>query len=244
MFLGLIPDQIKVTDLTKADLQTYIHHRRAQVGKQTGQPIDYTTIYKELSQITNALSKREEFYHHLASWKLPKAPAAPKGLKRKSQRKRIVTRNELAVIIKELRREPSGSQNWNHYFHRVRLADTLEFAFWTGLRRKEISNLKFSQFDPDQEALLNVKRWKTGDIAEVYPLAIRAIEIINKRRELQNGTQYIFTPNGRPIESVYRTLKNVCMKLGVNYGRFDEFGFVPHDLIRNFGTENFRDSYI
>jgi integrase len=61
---------------------------------------------------------------------------------------------------------------------------------------------------------------------------------------LQDGGAFIFTPTGNPIESNYRTLKTVCAKLGVPYGRYNEDGFVSHDLRHNFGTEIMRGSDI
>jgi len=39
-------------------------------------------------------------------------------------------------------------------------------------------------------------------------------------------------------------LKNVCSKLGIEYGRFSEGGFVPHDLRRNFATETLKSTDI
>ena len=97
---------------------------------------------------------------------------------------------------------PRESQKWNHYFHRVRLGHTLEFGYWTGLWRQEISNLKFSQFDKMQDALLDVVRFKTSDLTEVFPIAPSAIETIEERRELQKATPYIFTPNGNPMNRI------------------------------------------
>lgn len=97
--------------------------------------------------------------------------------------------------------------------------------------------MKFSQYDSDQQALLNVKRWKTDTVTKFFPLGKRAIEIIEARRELQKDCDYIFTPNGEPIEANYRTLKNVCAKLKIPYGRFTDGGFVRHDLRYNFASD-------
>ena len=95
-----------------------------------------------------------------------------------------------------------------------------------------------------QQALLNVKRWKTDTVTKFFPLGKRAIEIINDRRKLQKDSDNIFTPDGKPIESNYRTLKNVCEDLKILYGRFTAGGFVSHDLRHNFGTEIMRESDI
>lgn len=153
-------------------------------------------------------------------------PELPKGFKKKTKRERLVTEKELVAVIAELMKEPKGKQTHAHHFHRVRLAHILEFGYWTGLRRKEIAKLKFSQYDEQQQALLNVKRWKTDTVTKFFPLGKRAIEIINVRRELQKDSDYVFTTDGEPIASSYRTLKNVCEDLRINYGRYTDGGFI------------------
>jgi len=246
-FLSLIPTDIKIIDIVKADFQSYITKRRAQIGEQSGKPIKTQTIYKELYQVSAALNARNDHFPRnqaLEDWKPPKPPKAPPGLKRKSQRSRVVTQDELHAVINELYKRPAKPQNFHQYFSRVRLGHTLEFAYWTGLRRKEISNLKFSQFDKKQDVLTNVVRFKTSDVQPIYPLAKRAVEIITERRGLQKDTPYIFSNNGNPIESNYRTMKNVCDKLRIPYGTFQENGFVIHDLRRNFGTEILKETDI
>jgi len=238
-FLSLIPTDIKIIEIVKADFQTYITHRRSQIGKQSGKPIKMQTVYKELYQASAALNARNEHFPHnqpLEDWKPPKLPKAPPGLKRKSQRSRVVSADEMRAILDELYNEPTGKQTWKQYFHRVRLGHILEFGFWTGLRRKEISNLRFSQFDEKQDSLTNVVRFKTSDVTPIYPLSRRAVEIIIERKKLQKDKPYIFSNNGNPIESIYRTMKNVCKKLNIPYGNLNENGFVLHDLRRNFGT--------
>ena len=244
VFLSLVAPGIKTADLTQSHFQNYIDYRSGQVGKLTGQPIRRQTIYKELYAITSALRKGRQYFSILDKWQVPELPELPRGFKKKSKRERLVTQKELADIVAELIKAPEGKQTHAHHFHRVRLAHTLEFGYWTGLRRKELARLKFSQYDPEQQALLNVRRWKTDTVTRFFPLSSRAIEIVNARRELQDGGPFIFTPAGNPIESNYRTLKTVCAKLGVPYGRYNEDGFVSHDLRHNFGTEIMRGSDI
>jgi integrase len=91
---------------------------------------------------------------------------------------------------------------------------------------------------------LNVKRRETDIVTKFFPLGKRAIEIINERRELEEDSDYIFTPDRQPIESNYQTLKNICKDLKISYGRFTDGGFVYHDLRHNLGTEILRGSDI
>lgn len=242
--LSLLPVGIKIDELKKSHFQTYIDFRRAQNGKQTKKPINLQTIYKELYAVRSALKTAPNSYDSLENWKSPDLPELPKGFKKKTRRQRLVTTSELESVIAELMKEPSGKQTHYHYFVRVRLAHQLEFQYETGLRRKEIARLKFSQFDKAESALLNVKRWKTDSVTKYFPLSRRAVEIINTRRELQNGSDFIFTPDGEPIQSTYRTLREVCKDLKIPYGRFTDGGFIAHDLRHNFGTEVLRSSDI
>lgn len=235
-FQALLPALIKVSELKTFHFQQYLNFRKNQLGKQTGKPVKPTTIIKELYAITSALKESRGKYEGLENWQIPPLPELPKGTKKKARRERLVADNELQSIISELLKEPKGKQRQTG-FHRVRLAHQIEFQHETGFRRKEIAALKFAQMDRAQHALLNVKRWKTGTITKFFPLSKRAFEIIEARKELQTDCDYIFTPDGKPIESNYRTLKEICETLDIPYGRFTEGGFVAHDFRHNFATE-------
>jgi integrase len=235
-FQSLLPPLLKVNEIKVFHFQSYINFRKGHIGKQTNKPIKLTTIYKELYAITGALKDTALRYESLENWQVPKLPVMPKGLKKKTRRERLVTENELKTIIAELMKEPKGKQLHTR-FHRVRLAHLIEFQHETGFRRKEIAMLKFSQYGKDQQELLNVKRWKTDTVTKSFPLSKRAVEIIEKRRELQKDTDFIFTSDGKPIEANYRTLREVCKDLDIPYGRFKDGGFVAHDLRHNFATE-------
>jgi integrase len=235
-FLLLLPPEIKVNEIKVFHLQSYINWRKGHLVKTTGKPIKLTTIYKEVYAITGALKQTAGAYEALENWQAPKPPELPKGYKKKTRRERLVTDRELKTIVAELMKDPKGKQLHTR-FHRVRLAHQIEFQHETGFRRKEIAMLKFSQYDPEQQALLNVKRWKTDTVTKFFPLSKRAIEIIKMRRELQEDRAFIFTPDGNPIEANYRTLREVCKDLDIPYGKFEEGGFIAHDLRHNFATE-------
>ncbi len=76
------------------------------------------------------------------------------------------------------------------------------------------------------------------------PLSDRAKEIVAERISLQPESDYIFTSDGKPIDSHYRKLKQVCKDLGIVYGRHKDGGFIMHDLRRNFGTDIAKNSDI
>lgn len=194
--------------------------------------------------LTDGYLLRPLYYDSLENWQIPPLPELPKGFNRKNKRQRLVTEKELSDVIDALMQKPTGRRNQVSYFHQIRLAHQIEFGYWTGLRRKEIARLKFSQFDESKNALLNVRRWKTDTVTKILPLGKRAIEIIKERRQMQGESEYIFTSDGEPVESNYRTLKAVCERLDIPYGRFTDGGFVAHDLRHNFGTEILRETDI
>ncbi len=244
VFNSILPATLKVNALRKTHFQKYIDLRLSVDSKINKKPVKRQTVYKELYAITSALNKSKLYYESLEKWQVPELPPLPKGFKKKNKRQRLVTKKELYALIGELMKEPTGKQTWQHYFHRVRLAHHLEFSALTGLRRKELANLKFSQFDRTENCLINVKRFKTGTVTKMIPLGQREIEIIEKRRELQGDTEFIFTPDGEPIPSHYRTLKTVCKKLKIPYGRNNEDGFIVHDLRHNYATDILKNSDI
>lgn len=235
-FLELLPVGVKINELSKTHFQKFIDWRSGQLGYQSKRPIKLETVYKELYAISGALKKGHLYFDSLQTWEPPPLPDPPKGFKKKNKRERLVSFEELESVVAELMKEPNAKQTRTR-FHRVRLAHLIEFGYWTGLRRKEISRLKFSQYDETKVALSEVRRWKTDTVTKFFPLAVRADEIIKERRDLQQNSEYIFSPAGEPIESNYRTLKNVCEDLKIPYGRFTDGGFVAHDLRHNFATE-------
>lgn len=236
VFLSLLPGGIKITELKKAHFQKYIDLRSSQFGKQTRQPILPETIDKELYAISSALSAAPRYFAELEDYRKPEIPKASEGKRRR--RTRLVNKTgELDRLLAELRKPRSGKQTVFHEKQRRRLADDLEFRFETGLRRKEVARLKKSQYFLHERALRDVVRWKTDTVTKFFPLSRRAVEIIESRMSSANKSEYIFTDSGEPQESDYRTLKTICAKLDISYGRYKSGGFVPHDLRHNFATE-------
>lgn len=223
--LALLPDDILVTELKTADLQKFVEERLKHVGAKT--------VNHELSVITPALKSAYLYFAELEDWQLPRIPHQSGANRR---RERIVTDSEQKKLLDYLRRTRESDELEKNYFHRHRLADWIEFKVWTGFRRKEIAALKKTAYDAKEQALLNVWRYKTKKPTAFFPLSRRAVEIIEHRIKLQPESEFIFTPDGKPIESNYRTLKEVCKELKIPYGQRVTGGFVLHDLKRNFAT--------
>lgn len=231
--LALLPARIKINELKRAHFQKYIDWRRGQTGVQSKKPVLDETIDKELYSISSMLADAPLYFAELEDWQKPVLPKAHKG--KKHRRTRLVSRDtELKLLLAELRK--SAGQNPKTAAHRRRLADDLEFRFETGLRRKEVAALKIAQYKKAESALRGVIRWKTNTVTKFFPLSRRAVEIIETRIEIAGG-EFIFSPAGKPVESVYRTLRKICEKLKINYGKYAEGGFIPHDFRHNFASE-------
>lgn len=234
-FLSLLPSDITVTEIRRAHFQLYIDSRLQESGVQTKRPILPQTINKELYAISAAFANAPLYYPSLDSYR---KPVVPRIKCKRARRERLVSREkELDIILEELRKPRAGKQTERHHFHRVRLADTLEFALLTGMRRKEIARLEWRNYFPSESALRDVVRWKTDTVTKFFPLPVRAIEIIEQRRQIQGDLKFIFSPDGEPVEANYRTLQTVCSDLNIPYGRFTSGGFTAHDLRHNFATE-------
>lgn len=233
--LDLLPAEIKTNELKKTHFQKYIDSRLEEINAQSGAPILPETVNKELSAAAQAFKNGARYFAELENQPLPDIPKAEteKGGRR---RERLVDKtSELAVLLEYLRRphrhpDVTGA--------RRRLADDLEIRYETGLRRIEVVRLQKNQYRADEQALRDVRRFKTGTVTKFFPLTRRAAEIIESR--LDSESKYIFSDSGRPSEGAYKTLKRVCEKLNIPYGNFTDGGFVPHDLRHNFASEIIR----
>lgn len=237
-FLALLPP-LRYDELTQADFNAYCNYRRAQVNERAGAPVKNATINKELSAISVALANALQRFRALDG-------AAPIHIKKLpddyKRRTRTVKEHEFEQLFAELYKPREKDERAYDHFYRVRLGHWLEFKSLTGLRRKEIALLKSEHYDGRQKALVNWRRPKTGTEVVIFPLRQRAAEIVEERISYQ--TEYLFSENGRPLESHYRKLKEVCRVLKIPYGHFTKGGFVMHDLRRNFGTEVVRSTDI
>lgn len=233
-FLELLPPEIKITELRTFHFSVYAKKRKSDLGKQTGELLKPQTVNKEFYAISGVLTKAPQFYEELQNWTRPPIPFLKEE---DSARELNLEIEQFHLLLETLRKERTGRQTVYTETHRRRLADELEFRLETGLRRKEVARLEFKQFNEKEGFLKNVRRWKTKTVTKFFPLTKRAIEIIEARRKVQAGSRYIFTSDGEPVESDYRTLKVVCKDLAIPYGRYNEDGFVPHDLRHVAGTE-------
>jgi integrase len=109
-------------------------------------------------------------------------------------------------------------------------------AFHTGMRSKEILTLTWDKVDL-KERIIRLNADVTKDKEP------RKIDIDNELYEMLKDIpraihdNHVFLYKGKPIScSIRRSLKTACAKVGITYGRFEEGGFIPHDLRHTFVT--------
>jgi len=112
---------------------------------------------------------------------LPKVPAV-RMLPEPSSRVRWITRQEADSLIQAL-------PPW--------LADMAEFSLQTGLRRHNVTHLKWSEVDlPSRRLCVHADEAKAGKAIAV-PLSEVALSLLRKR--LFNGSSYVFAVKGKPV---------------------------------------------
>lgn len=237
-FLSVLPP-LRYDELTQADFTAYCDLRLSRTNDRSDSPIKNATINKELSAISVALTKAPKRFRSLHGFKSIQIEKLPDDYE---ERRRTVKKNEFELILGKCYEPRQKGERVRDYAYRVRLGHWIEFEALTGLRRKEIALLKPENYSRSEKALIEFLRPKTGKTVPYFPLPVRAAEIVEERLKLK--PDFIFTDDGRPIESHYRWLKNTCETLNIKYGSFTKGGFVLHDLRRNFATEIIRHTDI
>jgi integrase len=106
------------------------------------------------------------------------------------------------------------------------------------MREGEILNLTWEKVLL-KERLIKLRPEDTkDDEAREVPVSNELLEILNRLPRGIQGDYPVFTYKGKPIEEDIRTgLKKACDRAGILYGRFEDGGFVFHDLRRTFITD-------
>ena len=112
-------------------------------------------------------------------------------------------------------------------------------GFWTGMRRGEILNLQWSRVDLSNRLI----RLKPSDTKEgkskIIPISNQLTAVLKNlpnRLRISANNSHVFTYAGKPIKDIRDGIKNACKKAEIPYGRFEENGFIFHDLRRTAKT--------
>jgi integrase len=116
----------------------------------------------------------------------------------------------------------------------------VETAFWTGMRRGEIMSLTWDKVDLEKRMIrLEAKDTKEGKPKKV-PISKTLLAVLMQlpnRLRTGNADNHAFHYRGESIKGdIRKSLENACKEANIPYGRFEQGGFIFHDLRHTFTT--------
>lgn len=235
---GKIVDlSIRLDELKKAHFRAYADKRFADPRKDKREgSIKASTVVREMKFISAAINSAGDYFPQCENWNPPKmyVPSIPK-----EQTARIVEDEEWQTLIAHLLQARYEKEELRDYIARRRVGLTFYFALLTGLRHGEICAVEKINFDRRRRRL-RAKRFKTEKSGIQWttfePLTDSHIWVLDEAVKLHPKSVYFFSTRGKVHNKNYQILKNECAKLGINYGRYQEGGFVVHSARHTFAT--------
>ncbi|MBK9497384.1 MAG: site-specific integrase [Xanthomonadales bacterium] len=139
--------------------------------------------------------------------KIPKIPALPNT----TERIRWITKQEAEALVYELP---------------AHLASMCEFSLQTGLRRANVTHLKWSQVDlPRRTAWVLSEDTKNGKSLGV-PLSAQAVKILEKQKnsQIKKPSEWVFPRSGKPVhQTSTKAWRDALKRAGIE-------DFCWHDL--------------
>jgi integrase len=116
----------------------------------------------------------------------------------------------------------------------------VEIAFWTGMRRGEIVSLTWDKVDIENRMIrLGAKDTKEGRAKKVPISRTLQAALLNLPTRLRGSDtdNHVFQYRGESIKGdIRKSLENGCREANIPYGRFEQGGFIFHDLRHTFTT--------
>ena len=195
----------ELTSITAQDIRTYITLRREA-------KVTPSTINKEIGLLSAALNyARREW-----GWDVPN-PAAGRRLRESEGRLRWLTRAEAAALIQAARQEHQAPY----------LADLIQLALHTGMRRGELLGLEWRRVDLQAGLIyLEAEHTKAGKRRGI-PLNRAAHAAIMSRLRFKAqacpATPWVFCGReGHRVQSVKRSFTTACHRVGIEDFRFHD----------------------
>ena len=108
-------------------------------------------------------------------------------------------------------------------------------GYFTGMREGEILNLTWDRIDLTERLInLTANMTKEGK-AKTVPIS-KGLRYTLMQLPDRGKEGHVFTYANRPIKDIRDGLKRACENADIAYGRFEEGGFIFHDLRRTFIT--------
>jgi len=197
---------VDIQAMTDVDVRQYAERRRQQGAAAS-------TVNKEIGLLSSAIGHANRQW----GWRLPN-PARGCRLREPEGRVRWLSRAEAMRLIEEARREPRAPH----------LADLVQLALNTGMRRGELLGLEWRRVDlPQRLIYLEGVHTKAGRRRSVPLNAAAYAAILGRARfraEHKPDSPWVFCrADGERIGDVKHSFASACVRAGI-----DDFRF--HDL--------------
>jgi integrase len=219
-WLDLLPSDLKLHELTIADITRYRDARLFEVKPQT--------VFREITDIMSCLSLARETFPGLDTWSPPRRPKlkVPKG-----NRQVVITLEQIKRMLDDLRRPKEEVEQWREYRARLDAADFFQIALQTAGRKSEIRTLRWLDVYW-QSKRLKLDSTKTGEEG-VIEIPDSLVELLHRRREEQQPpSPYVFPSDITPTRPVARfrteTLRTAAERCEIPWGYNEPNGIVLH----------------
>jgi integrase len=195
-------------EITDYDCERHKRKRINQKTRKGDKQVATTSINRELGLLRNILNRAVTWGY------LSFNPIKKIEFFKEEPKERILTRGEMSKLL-AIARPP--------------LKDIVQVALNTGMRKREILDLEWTQVNIE-ERFVTLKKTKSRKIRRV-PLNKVMVKLFS-RLHTENGTNKFVFPNpgtGIPYTCIHTTWKNLLRKVGLEDVRF-------HDLRHCFAT--------
>lgn len=231
-FREYFKEETLLSSIEYGHLKTYRNKLMKKINKH-GRPLEASSINSEMSCLRHMFKEALEYK---MIGKNPFNDGKSLRLKVENERSRFLTPEEARKLFKECP---------------IHLQQIIECVLYTGMRKKDVLNLKWEQIrngwmylrdtktkNPlqipvsDELAMLfdRIKESQDSDNGNVFDLKGNKI----KKKKVQS--EYVFTYRGGSIKDVKTALKNACEDAGIPYGRNVPNGITFHDLRHSYGS--------
>jgi len=202
-----------VQSLNRADMKTFSDHL------QESRTLNDSSYRFYMQRIRSALNRAGDYFPTLETWKAPKLPKLPAGIKRI----RTVKKAEIAAFLRVLA-EPWPHDRPGTHRKRMDLCDIMRLMLLFGARREEIEKIVVKKLDREEKTLW---LWssKTGK-DHLIPLSEPALGILLRRPPTASGR--LFKPLDTPW--ITRTMARASEFAQSPFGR--DAAWTIHDLRR------------
>lgn len=212
-FVALLGQNRAIQSLKRSDMKTFADHL------QEARTLNDSSFRLYMQRVSAALNRAGDYFDHLETWKAPRLPKLPAGIKRT----RTVKKPEIAAFLRVL------AEPWPHDrpgTHRMRLdlCDIIRLMLLFAARREEIEKIVVKKLDREERTLW-LYSGKTGK-DHLIPLSEPALAILLRRQPAASGK--LFTP----LETAWitRTMARAAEFAQSPFGRNE--AWTVHDLRR------------